>query len=177
MRRSTGAIFRDTRPETIITSACRGLARKTSAPNRARSLRDEVAFIISMAQHARPNVAGQSDDLRAQLMMESRRVVNTSGRASPIIFSSPIKNLCSSASSCALTSPVFVSQQFCFSFSFDARSLAPIQRPLLDHVNQSSCQQSDEEHHLGIYKISEPVHWSSERLKHYCPRHQEYNFY
>src|SRR3954465_14040304 len=91
MRRSTGAIFRDTRPETIITSACRGLARKTSAPNRARSLRDEVAFIISMAQHARPNAAGQSDDFRAQLMMESRRVVNTSGRASPIIFSSPIK--------------------------------------------------------------------------------------
>ena len=46
MRLSTGAIFRDTRPETIITSACRGEARKTSDPNRARSFRPLVAFII-----------------------------------------------------------------------------------------------------------------------------------
>src|SRR5690242_17267828 len=91
MRRSTGAILRDTRPETIITSAWRGLARNTSAPKRARSLRDEVAFIISIAQHARPNVAGQSDDLRAQLIKESSRVVRTSGKASAITFSRPIK--------------------------------------------------------------------------------------
>src|ERR687890_588928 len=93
MRRSTGAIFRDTRPDTIITSAWRGLARKTSEPKRARSLRDEVEFIISIAQHARPNVAGQSDDLRAQLIKESSRVVNTSGKASAIIFSRPIVKL------------------------------------------------------------------------------------
>src|SRR6266566_6832732 len=92
MRRSTGAIFLETRPETIITSACRGLARKTSEPKRARSLRDEVAFIISMAQQARPNVAGHKEDLRAQLINESSRVVNTSGKASAMIFSSPIKN-------------------------------------------------------------------------------------
>src|SRR6185369_10115199 len=92
MRRSTGAIFRDTRPETIITSACRGLARKTSEPKRARSLRDEVAFIISIAQQASPNVAGHSEDLRAQLIKESSRVVNTSGNASAMMFSSPISN-------------------------------------------------------------------------------------
>src|SRR5882762_6931889 len=91
MRRKTGAIFLKTRPETIITSACRGLARKTSEPNRARSLRDEVAFIISIAQQAKPNVAGQSEDLRAQLIKESRRAVNTSGSASAMMFSSPIK--------------------------------------------------------------------------------------
>src|SRR6185369_7333256 len=91
MRRNTGAILRETRPETIITSACRGLARNTSAPNRARSLRDEVAFIISIAQQARPNVAGQRDDLRAQLIRESSRVVRTSGKASAITFSRPIK--------------------------------------------------------------------------------------
>src|SRR4030095_9440108 len=90
MRLNTGAIFRDTRPETIITSACRGLARNTSEPKRARSLRDEVAFIISIAQHARPNVAGHSDDLRAQLISESSLVVSTSGSASAMIFSSPI---------------------------------------------------------------------------------------
>src|SRR5215211_5266385 len=90
MRRSTGAILRDTRPETIITSARRGLARKTSDPKRARSFRDDVAFIISIAQHASPNVAGHSDDLRAQLISESKRVVSTSGKASAITFSSPI---------------------------------------------------------------------------------------
>src|SRR6476661_3448096 len=90
MRRSTGPIFRDTRPETIITSACRGLARNTSEPNLARSLRADVAFIISIAQHARPKVAGQSEDFRAQLIRESSWVVSTSGRASPITFSSPI---------------------------------------------------------------------------------------
>src|SRR5262245_40629555 len=90
MRRSTGAIFRDTRPETIITSACRGLARNTSEPNLARSLRADVAFIISIAQHANPKVAGHREDFRAQLIRESRRVVRTSGRASAIIFSSPI---------------------------------------------------------------------------------------
>src|SRR5437762_6450854 len=91
MRLSTGAIFRDTRPETIMTSAWRGEARNTSDPNRAKSLRPLVAFIISMAQHARPKVAGQSDDLRAQLINESRLVVNTSGSASAKTFSKPIK--------------------------------------------------------------------------------------
>src|SRR5918911_5199754 len=90
MRLKTGAILRETRPETIITSACRGLARKTSEPKRARSLRELVAFIISIAQQARPNVAGHSEDLRAQLIKESSRVVNTSGNASAIFCSSPI---------------------------------------------------------------------------------------
>src|SRR5918999_5340100 len=91
MRRSTGAIFRDTRPETIITSAWRGLARNTSAPKRARSFLDVVAFIISIAQHASPKVAGHNDDFLAQLISESSRVVNTSGKASAITFSKPIK--------------------------------------------------------------------------------------
>src|SRR6266850_1087332 len=91
MRRSTGAIFRETRPETIMTSACLGLARKTSEPNRARSFRDEVAFIISMAQQAKPKVAGHNEDFRAQLINESSRVVSTSGNASAIMFSSPIE--------------------------------------------------------------------------------------
>src|SRR6185503_10721083 len=98
MRRNTGAIFLETRPETIITSACRGLARKTSEPKRAKSLRDDVAFIISMAQQARPNVAGQSEDLRAQLINESSRVVNTSGKASAMMFSSPIGFLTTNSS-------------------------------------------------------------------------------
>src|SRR6266480_3151450 len=91
MRRSTGAIFREPRPETIMTSACLGLARKTSEPNRARSFRDEVAFIISMAQQAKPKVAGHNEDFRAQLINESSRVVRTSGNASAMMFSSPIE--------------------------------------------------------------------------------------
>jgi hypothetical protein len=37
MRRSTGAIFRDSRPAMIMRSDWRGEPRKTSAPNRAMS--------------------------------------------------------------------------------------------------------------------------------------------
>src|SRR5713226_3353694 len=65
-RRTAGAIFHVTVPATIIRSACRGDARKISAPNRAMSYRDVAVAIISMAQHARPNIAGQSEELRAQ---------------------------------------------------------------------------------------------------------------
>ncbi len=54
------------RPATIIRSAWRGEARNTSAPKRAMSKRSALADIISMAQQARPNVAGQSDELRPQ---------------------------------------------------------------------------------------------------------------
>src|SRR5919107_6459934 len=75
--RSTGAIFWLTRPATIIRSACRGEARKTSMPNRARSYRPAPEAIISMAQQARPNVAGQSDDLRVQLTSFSTVVSRT----------------------------------------------------------------------------------------------------
>ena len=67
MRFSTGAILSVTVPATIMRSLCRGLGRKTSAPKRAISKREVLAAIISMAQHARPKVSGQMDDLRAQL--------------------------------------------------------------------------------------------------------------
>src|SRR5215207_6413235 len=90
MRRSTGAIFFETRPATIITSACRGLARKASAPNRATSLRGAVIAIISMAQQARPNVAGHRLDFRAQFTSQSSFVVMTSGSALTTLFSRPI---------------------------------------------------------------------------------------
>src|SRR5918993_2680904 len=90
MRRSTGAILRETGPETIITSAWRGLARNTSEPKRARSWRESVVAIISMAQQARPKVAGHKLDLRAQLTSESSRVVMISGSASDRTVSRPI---------------------------------------------------------------------------------------
>src|ERR687884_929078 len=96
MRLRTGAILRETRPETIITSAWRGLARKTSEPKRARSWRESVVAIISMAQQASPKVAGQSEDLRAQLTSASRRVVMNSGIASAMTFSKPMVKLLAS---------------------------------------------------------------------------------
>jgi hypothetical protein len=66
-RFSTGDIFSVTVPATIIKSAWRGDGLKTSAPKRAISNREVVEAIISMAQHAKPNVSGQIALLRAQL--------------------------------------------------------------------------------------------------------------
>ena len=67
MRFTTGAIFSVTVPATIIRSLCRGLGRNTSDPKRAMSKREVEDAIISIAQQARPNVIGQTADLRAQL--------------------------------------------------------------------------------------------------------------
>ena len=53
-------------PETMIRSAWRGEGLKTSAPNRARSYRAMLVAIISMAQHARPNVIGHTEFFRHQ---------------------------------------------------------------------------------------------------------------
>src|SRR5260221_351796 len=66
-RTTWGAIFLVTVPATIIKSAWRGEGRNTSAPNRARSKRDMVVAIISMAQQARPNWRGQIELRRLQL--------------------------------------------------------------------------------------------------------------
>jgi hypothetical protein len=77
MRRMTGAILIDTRPDRISMSACRGDARNTSAPKRALSYRDVGSDIISIAQQARPKVAGQSAFERAQLSAFSSVVVRT----------------------------------------------------------------------------------------------------
>src|SRR3954466_14657587 len=77
MRRSTGAIFLDSRPATIIRSDCRGEPRKTSAPKRAMSYRDVLIAIISMAQQASPKVTGQIDDRRAHWTIFSTVVVST----------------------------------------------------------------------------------------------------
>src|SRR5215831_8280626 len=82
MRRSAGAILRERRPATIIRSDWRGLPRKTSAPKRAMSYRDALIDIISIAQHARPNVTGQMDDRRAHWTILSTVVVRTGMSAS-----------------------------------------------------------------------------------------------
>src|SRR5512139_2049094 len=75
MRRTAGAIFLDSRPATIMRSAWRGEARKTSAPNREMSYRDAAIDIISIAQHARPSVTGQIEDRRAHCAILSTVVV------------------------------------------------------------------------------------------------------
>src|SRR5512134_2675644 len=77
MRRSTGAIFRESRPATIIRSDCRGEPRNTSAPKRAMSYRDALIDIISIAQHASPKVTGQIDERRAHWTTFSTVVVRT----------------------------------------------------------------------------------------------------
>src|SRR2546427_9765541 len=59
----------------IIKSLWRGLGRKTPAPKRSMSKRDAPVAIISIAQQARPNVMGQSADLRDQLKTKSTVVV------------------------------------------------------------------------------------------------------
>ena len=63
-------------PDTIIRSECRGEAHGTM-PSRSTSKRDANVAIISMAQHARPNDTGHTDDLRAQLRNASAAVVTT----------------------------------------------------------------------------------------------------
>src|SRR3990172_9749332 len=84
--RSTGAIFCDTRPATIMRSAWRGDARNTSMPNRARSLCAAPVAIISIAQHARPNEAGHIDLVRAQLTaLSSIAVRKLEGTSAPAI--------------------------------------------------------------------------------------------
>src|SRR3989442_4169133 len=69
-----GAILMVTVPDTIIRSECRGEAHGTM-PKRSTSKRDANVAIISIAQHARPNVTGQIEDLRAQLKILSVEVV------------------------------------------------------------------------------------------------------
>ena len=73
MRSSIGAILMVTVPDTIIRSEWRGEAHGTR-PSRSTSKRDAKVAIISMAQHARPNVTGQTDDFRAQLKNASAAV-------------------------------------------------------------------------------------------------------
>jgi len=69
-----GAILMVTVPETIMRSEWRGEANGT-IPRRSTSNREANVAIISMAQQARPNVTGQTEDLRAQFRKVSATVV------------------------------------------------------------------------------------------------------
>src|SRR5205085_3510351 len=74
MRLSIGAILMVTVPDTIMRSEWRGDAHGT-IPKRSTSKREANVAIISIAQHASPNVTGQIEDLRAQLKILSVPVV------------------------------------------------------------------------------------------------------
>src|SRR5260221_13230980 len=104
MRRRAGAIFRDRRPATIMRSDWRRLARNTSAPKRAMSYREQLMAIISIAQHARPNVTGQIDERRAHCTIFSTVVVRTGISLSRPIDQATLLVLCASAAS-ALSLP------------------------------------------------------------------------
>src|SRR5574341_1951632 len=78
-RFTAGAIFFVTVPDTIITSDCRGDGHGTM-PNRSRSCRAMKVEIISIAQQARPNVSGQSDDFRPQAISQSAGICMIPGR-------------------------------------------------------------------------------------------------
>src|SRR5215470_13120457 len=138
MRRSAGAIFRERRPATIIRSDCRGLPRNTSAPNRAISYRLQLIAIISIAQHARPNVTGQMDERRAHCTIFSTLVVSTGiSDSSPTLLFSLC--LCFSLRVQLLT---FEFQLLTFLF------LAPIERALPPDVHVTGEQQHHEQQHL-----------------------------
>ena len=61
-------------PATIIKSACLGVARNTSIPNRLMSKRDIALAIISNAQHASPNDSGHTADFLPQFTRASTDV-------------------------------------------------------------------------------------------------------
>src|SRR3954464_9009859 len=110
----------------MMRSDCRGLGRKIPAPNRSISKRDAPVAIISIAQHARPNVMGQRADFRAQLNRESTVVVMMffSNRSS-IQAGMVSKNL-----------------------QFLQRRLGPIQGAFLDNPNISDDQDAEEHEHF-----------------------------
>src|SRR5690242_18854893 len=68
----------------IMRSLCRGLGRNTPAPKRSMSKRPAPVAIISMAQHASPNVMGHNADLRAQL---------TTGAAISTVFAPTVRRI------------------------------------------------------------------------------------
>src|SRR5207247_2359163 len=66
-------------------SACRGLARNAPAPKRSRSKRLAPTAIISIAQHARPNVIGHTLDSFAQFIACSNDEMMTFSSKRPSI--------------------------------------------------------------------------------------------
>src|SRR5688572_23358655 len=138
-RRTTGPIFKVTVPAIMIKSLCRGLGRKTPAPKRSMSNRPAPVAIISMAQHARPKVMGQSADLRAQL---------TTGAAISTVFAPTVRRIefmiestvvRTNPSSCSAIRPKYNSR--------------PLERALPPRVVVSDNKNRNEHKHLDHGKL------------------------
>src|SRR5436190_3567931 len=130
MRRRAGAIFRDSRPATIIRSDWRGLPRNTSAPNRAMSYREQLMAIISIAQQARPKVTGQIEERRAHWTIFSTVVVNTG---------------------ISVSRPISIADRR----SAIAAFIPPIERALPPHVHVAGEEKRHEQRHLHEPRPSE----------------------
>src|SRR6516164_494411 len=114
----------------MIRSDCLGLGRKMPAPNRSISKREAPVAIISIAQQARPNVIGQSADLRAQLKTKSTDVV--------MMFFSKRSSI-----------------QAGISALHQIYELGPVQGALLNNPDISDDQDAKKNHHLDEAKHRE----------------------
>src|SRR5712691_6733808 len=154
MRRSTGAIFCDTRPATIIRSAWRGDARNSSIPQRDRSYCPAPDAIISIAQQASPNVAGHIDCLRAQPTARSSEVRSTPRRTSSSTSSGVLPRACPSTRSTGTRYlPLCPGHRGRCLVRMHAR-LIPVEAALLPDVDVGHEHERDEQGHLD--KAEEP---------------------
>src|ERR1044071_377240 len=149
MRRTTGAILMEMRPERIRRSAWRGEARKASKPKRAMSRRAPTTDIISMAQQARPNVAGNKEFPRAQFAARSSVVVMTRSwtycsRSSP---SRSPRSICW-ARNCRIRKSSGVPACSRFTISMTYSVLAPLERATPPDVHERYDQEGDEDRGL-----------------------------
>src|SRR3954453_1294420 len=146
MRRTTGAILIETRPERISRSAWRGEARNASKPKRATSTRAATIDIISIAQQARPNVAGKRAFERAQATALSIVVVST--RSSTYLSrSSPSRSPRSMSRARSWRTRRSVASRPTFSrLTISMTSvLAPLERATSPHVHEGDDEERDED--------------------------------
>src|SRR5437879_3710539 len=111
-------------------SACRGLGRKIPAPKRSISKREAPVAIISIAQHAKPNVIGHSADFLAQLKTKSTLVVMMFFSKRSSIHAGIYQSFCISVGP--------TPRCFCISVGISG----PIQRAFFDNPDVSHYQNS-----------------------------------
>src|SRR5438874_9765672 len=168
IRRSGGAIFCDTRPETISRSDWRGDARKSSMPHRDRSYWPAPDDIISIAQQASPNVAGHIDCLRAQPTALSNVVRRTPRSTSSSTSSGVLPRCTPSKRSTGTTGPLKRTLAIDDLLGFVRRDLAgaPVEPALAPDVDVRHEHEPDEYRHLD--QPEQP-----ERAERDRPREQE----
>src|SRR4051794_22441819 len=149
MRRMIGAILIETRPDRIRRSAWRGDARNASMPKRAMSRRAPTIDIISMAQHARPKVAGNSEFPRAQPAARSSVVVMTRSwtycsRSSPSMSPRSMSRAFSWRTRKSVASPAFSRLMISIALTV----LAPLERAPPPDVHEGDDEEHDEHDRL-----------------------------